>query len=75
MFYSIDVVGSDGARWREFCLLAADLVDLTLEVVDHLGGHLVAEDLEEVDALVAGDRLVRRQLDALLDLSQKNNNK
>lgn len=58
--------------WREvsWCLLATDLIDLTLEVVDHLGRHLVTEDLEQINALVTGNRLVCRQFDALLNLSQ-----
>lgn len=48
--------------------MLADLVDLTLEVVDHFGGDLVSEDLVKVDPLVAGDGLVGRQLNAFLDL-------
>ena len=47
-------------------LVPADLVDLALEVVDDLSWHVIAEDLEEVDPLVAGDRLVGGELDALL---------
>lgn len=60
------------AVWREvsWCLLAADLVDLALEVVDYLGGYLVAEDLEQINTLIAGNRLVRRKFDALLNLLQ-----
>lgn len=46
----------------------ADLVDLCLEVVDDFRGDVVAEDLEQVDPLVAWDALVGGQLDALLDL-------
>lgn len=49
-------------------LVLADLVDLALQIVHHLGRHLIAEDLEQIDALVAGNRLVGGQLDALLDL-------
>lgn len=48
--------------------MAPDLVDLALQVVDHLRGELVSEDLVQVDPLVTGDGLVGGQLDALLDL-------
>lgn len=41
-------------------LLTTDLVDLALEVVDHFRGHLVSEDLKQVDPLVAGDGFVGR---------------
>lgn len=50
---------------REFLVLA-DLVDLGLQVGDHLGGHVGAEDGGQVDALVAGQVLEGGQLDALL---------
>lgn len=48
----------------------ADLVDLDLEVLDDLARHLdlAAEDLSEVDPLVAGYALVVGELDALLDV-------
>lgn len=49
-------------------LIAADLVDLSLEVVDDFGGHLVSEDLVQVDPLVSGDGLVGRQLNSFLNL-------
>lgn len=48
--------------------MVSDLVDLSLQVVDDLGGDLVAQDLVQVDPLVEGDRLVRRQLDTFLYL-------
>jgi len=48
--------------------LPADLVDLRLQVADHLRRHVVAQDLEQVDGLRAGNGLVRGQLHALLDL-------
>lgn len=40
-------------------LVVADLVNLALEVVDHLRWNLVTEDLVQVDPLVSGDRLIR----------------
>lgn len=52
-------------------LAVTDLVDLSLQVVDDLGRHLVTQDLEQVDPLVHGDGLVRRQLDTFLDLVTK----
>lgn len=52
--------------------MAADLVDLALEVVDDLGGYLVSQDLVEVDPLVTGDRFVGRQLDTFLHLDRWN---
>jgi hypothetical protein len=48
------------------CLVLADLVDLRLQVGDHLGGHVGSQDGGQVDALVAGQVLERGQLDALL---------
>lgn len=46
----------------------AHLVDLRLQVVYHLWRHVVAEDLEEVDLLVAGDGFNGCQFDAFLHL-------
>lgn len=57
--------GRKSSRMRDH-LVGSDLVDLRLQVLDHLLGHLVAQDLKQVDALVSGDRLVRSQLDAFL---------
>jgi len=48
--------------------LFSDLVDLGLEVADYLWGHMVAEDLKQVDGLRSGYRLVRNQLHSFLDL-------
>lgn len=48
-------------------LVASNLIYLTLEVADDLGGDVVAEDLEEVDLLVTGDGFVSDKLDALLN--------
>lgn len=46
--------------------VASDLIDLRLKIVNHLGGHRIAQDVEEIDALIAGYLLVGAQLDALL---------
>lgn len=54
-------------------LVVADLVDLSLQVVDDLGGHLVTQDLVQIDPLVHRDRLIRRQLDTFLYLLMKMN--
>jgi hypothetical protein len=59
-----DAAGSEG-------LVAADLVDLVLQVDDNLRGHLVSEDLLQVDPLVARDRLIGCQLNAFLDLDEE----
>lgn len=48
-------------------LVVSNLVDLGLQVRDDLPRDLVAEQLEQVDALIAGDGLDGRHLDALLD--------
>lgn len=48
--------------------LSAHLVDLSLQVVDHLRRHLVTQDLVQVDALVSRDGLVGGQLYAFLYL-------
>lgn len=45
-----------------------DLIDLGLQVVDHLWGHVFSEDLEEVDPFVARDGFDGCQLDAFLHL-------
>lgn len=50
--------------------LAANLVDLLLEVVHHLGRELVSQDLEEVDPLVPRDALVGADFDSLLHLQR-----
>lgn len=48
-------------------LSVSNLVDLGLQVRDDLPRDLVAEQLEQVDALITGDGLDGRHLDALLD--------
>lgn len=53
---------------RRDLLILSDLVDLRLQILDDLAGHLVSQDLVQVDALVSGNRLVRSQLNALLDV-------
>lgn len=53
---------------RLICLILSNLVDLGLQILDDFTGHLVAEDLEQIDALVAGNRLVGAQLNALLHI-------
>lgn len=50
--------------------MAADLVDLTLEVVYDLRGELVPENFEQIDFLVARDGLVGSQLNAFLYLQR-----
>uniref|UniRef100_A0A182QYL8 Uncharacterized protein n=1 Tax=Anopheles farauti TaxID=69004 RepID=A0A182QYL8_9DIPT len=48
------------------CLDLADLIDLRLEVGDDLARDLIAEQLEQIDALASGDGLECGHLDALL---------
>lgn len=47
-------------------LVVSDLVNLRLQIGDDLPWDLVAEQLEQIDALVAGDGLDGGHLDALL---------
>lgn len=47
-------------------LIIADLVHLRLQVLDDLLRHLVAQNLKQINPLVAGNRLVRSQFNALL---------
>jgi len=49
-------------------LVSTYLIDLGLEIVDHFWRHVFAQDLEEIDPLVPGDRFVSGQFDAFLDL-------
>lgn len=49
-------------------LVLADLVDLSLEVVDYFRRELVSQDFEEVDFLVAGYAFVGADFDAFLNL-------
>ena len=64
----------DGLWWRRRDLVAADGVDLLLEVAHNFKGEFSAQDLSQVDALVSGNGFVGGQLDAFLDL-YKNRNK
>lgn len=49
-------------------LISTYLIDLGLKIVHHFGWHMFAQDLEEIDSLIAGDRLVSGQFDAFLYL-------
>lgn len=47
-------------------LVVSDLVNLRLQIGDDLPWDLIAEQLEQIDALVSGDGLDGGNLDALL---------
>lgn len=64
-FYTMMTMTTTGGKDGS---VSTDLIDLTLKVVHHLGWHVFAQNLEEIDPLVAGDRFVSGQFDALLNL-------
>lgn len=65
-FYTTMTMTTNCARGES--LISTYLINLALKVVHHLGWHVFAQDLEEIDPLVPGDRFVGGQFDALLDL-------
>lgn len=55
-----------------FQLVASDLVDLSLKIIDDFWRHLITQNLEQINALVSRDGLVGGQFDAFLDLQDEN---
>uniref|UniRef100_A0A182UH96 Uncharacterized protein n=1 Tax=Anopheles melas TaxID=34690 RepID=A0A182UH96_9DIPT len=64
--YRMDENKGGRKGWTDWRLDLADLIDLRLQVGDDFTRHLIAEQLEQIDALAAGDGLEGGHLNALL---------